>query len=112
MRVKKARPQARRILAHGRSGNSPTPAAKAELSLVDTPLADAVRLVQDTHHIPVVMDVRALEDAGLDSSVPVTVNLASVSLRSAPEPDAGAAGVGGDRGPGRVEGDERRRQRP
>jgi hypothetical protein len=57
------------------------PAEKMEF--FDTPLRDVVARIQDLHDIPVQIDAKALEDAGLDLDAPITRDIADVSLRSA-----------------------------
>ncbi|NBP52496.1 MAG: hypothetical protein EBU70_15190, partial [Actinobacteria bacterium] len=49
----------------------------------ETPLRDVVAALQDQQGIPVQLDARALEDAGLDLETPVTKNVSNVALRSA-----------------------------
>ncbi|MEL6108777.1 MAG: VWA domain-containing protein, partial [Planctomycetota bacterium] len=51
-------------------------------SFLETPLSDAVQQLSDTHDIPIVIDNRALEEIGLDSDTPVTLDLKNVTLRS------------------------------
>jgi tetratricopeptide (TPR) repeat protein len=50
---------------------------------VETPLRDFVVQLEDEHGIQVEVDVRALEDFGLDVDLPITRNLSGISLRSA-----------------------------
>ncbi len=49
---------------------------------IDTPLADAVMQLSATHKIPIVVDLRALEEIGLSADAPVTLSLKNVTLRS------------------------------
>jgi hypothetical protein len=49
----------------------------------ESPLRDVKQAIEDQFRIPVEIDARALEDAGLDLDTPVTANLSGVSLRSA-----------------------------
>ncbi len=57
--------------------------SQTSLDLVETPLPDVVAFLRNLHNIPIVLDLRALEDVGIDQDVPVTINLEGVSLRSA-----------------------------
>lgn len=50
---------------------------------VDTPLSDVVSALQDDYGIPIKMDHKALEEIGIGSDEPVTINLHNISLRSA-----------------------------
>jgi len=54
-----------------------------DLEFLETPLADVLSLVKDLHRIPVQMDSRALEEAGLGSDTPVTRVIKGIPLRSA-----------------------------
>jgi len=49
----------------------------------ESPLRDVQRAIADEFRIPVEIDSRALEDAGLDLDTPVTQNTSGVSLRAA-----------------------------
>ena len=49
----------------------------------ETPLRDVIAQIRDAHDIPVELDQKALEDAGVDLDAPITQNLSGVSLRSA-----------------------------
>lgn len=55
---------------------------KASLKLVDTPLGEAAKIIQDKFHIPVVIDQAALEAEGLDRQIPVSLDVSNVTLRS------------------------------
>jgi hypothetical protein len=50
---------------------------------VDTPLKDVAAALQDEYGIPIQLDTPALEDIGVNTDEPVTVNLRNISLRSA-----------------------------
>jgi hypothetical protein len=50
---------------------------------VETPLPDVIDFLQDKYRIPVKLDLRALKDAGVDVSTPVTCSISGVPLRSA-----------------------------
>jgi hypothetical protein len=49
----------------------------------ESPLRDVQRAISDEFRIPVEIDTRALEDAGLDLDTPVTQNASGISLRAA-----------------------------
>lgn len=51
-------------------------------TFVDTPLQDAVQYFSKQLDIPVVINTRALDELGLDSEEPVTLELKEVTLRS------------------------------
>ncbi|MCA9247246.1 MAG: hypothetical protein KDA42_09035 [Planctomycetales bacterium] len=53
------------------------------LDFLETPLGEVAEFVAELHHVPVLLDVRALENAGLSTTTPVTIKLKGVSLRSA-----------------------------
>jgi hypothetical protein len=53
------------------------------LEFVETPLDQAVSLLQDEYSIPIQLDLAALLDAGINSGEPVTVNVRGISLKSA-----------------------------
>lgn len=55
----------------------------SRFEFTETPLRDVIAQIRDAHNIPVELDVKALEDAGVDLDMPVTQNLSGVSLRSA-----------------------------
>ncbi len=57
--------------------------APTQLEFVDAPLVDVIDYLKDYHGIAIVLDVKALEDVGIDADESVTVNLKGVSLRSA-----------------------------
>ncbi len=57
--------------------------APAECSFEQQPLQEVVQWVGQTYRIPVVIDRRALDDAGMGSDTPVTISLQGVSLRAA-----------------------------
>lgn len=59
--------------------------SNTRLEFIETPLADVVQFLSDLHQINIVVDRRALQQAGIDTSLdaPVTVNLRDVTLRSA-----------------------------
>ena len=48
-----------------------------------TPLTEIVRWLRDEHHVPILLDHRALQDLGVDEQQPMTLTLRDVSLRSA-----------------------------
>ncbi|NCA12380.1 hypothetical protein EBR56_11390, partial [bacterium] len=49
----------------------------------ETPLRDVIASIQDSQGIPVQIDTKAFEDAGLDLETPVTRSVSGISLRSA-----------------------------
>jgi tetratricopeptide (TPR) repeat protein len=49
----------------------------------ETPLRDVIAQLQDSQGIPVQIDTKAFEDAGLDLETPVTKSVSGISLRSA-----------------------------
>ena len=51
-------------------------------NFVEETLENAVRLISETHQIPIIVDKKALEEIGLTSDSPVSISLANVSLRS------------------------------
>jgi hypothetical protein len=53
------------------------------VNFTDTPLEDAVLFLQQQHDIPILLDVLAIEEAGVLVDEPVNMVLADVSLRSA-----------------------------
>jgi hypothetical protein len=53
------------------------------LDFSETPLRDVIAQIQDSQGIPVQIDAKALEDAGLDLEAPITRNVSGISLRSA-----------------------------
>ncbi len=58
-------------------------AEPADLEFIETPLSDIVEFLQYYHKIEVQIDEEALDDIGLESDLPVTVNLKRIPLRSA-----------------------------
>jgi len=57
--------------------------ASLRLSIDDAPLREAIDYIQQATRIPIIIDTRGLDDAGITSDTPVTVHLRGVSLRSA-----------------------------
>jgi hypothetical protein len=57
--------------------------SQTSLDLVETPLTDVVAFLRNLHDIPILIDLRALEDVGMAPDVPVTIRLDGVTLRSA-----------------------------
>lgn len=53
------------------------------LEFVETPLKDVVDYLKSRHQIEIVLDEKALEEAGIGADTPVTRQLHSTSLRSA-----------------------------
>ncbi|MEX0704605.1 MAG: hypothetical protein WD069_21070 [Planctomycetales bacterium] len=56
-----------------------------EIAFADTPLEVAMQVMADLHDIPVIIDGRALEEAGIQPDVPVNLVLGGVKLESALE---------------------------
>jgi hypothetical protein len=54
----------------------------SSVRFIKTPLADAAMFLSQQHDIPIVIHRRALEEIGLDPSVPVTLDVSNISLRS------------------------------
>lgn len=59
------------------------PLKSTGLNFSDEPLESIASFLQDEYDIPIQLDVPALEDAGLTQDEPISVNVRSVSLRSA-----------------------------
>ena len=53
------------------------------INFADTPLTDVVDFLSRTHEIPIILDVVAIEEAGLLVDEPVNLTLAGVTLQSA-----------------------------
>lgn len=53
------------------------------MDFTETPLQDAIDYLKDLHNIPIQLDTRALEDAGVGSDTPVTFHSANVGLAPA-----------------------------
>jgi hypothetical protein len=53
------------------------------LEFNETPLRDVISSLRDREGIPIQIDAKALEDAGIDLETPITKNLSGISLRSA-----------------------------
>ncbi|HEX5105152.1 MAG TPA: hypothetical protein VFV87_15135, partial [Pirellulaceae bacterium] len=56
---------------------------QAVMEFIETPLNDAINILKDTHQIPIELDVKRLEEAGVNIDTPVTKNLRGITLRSA-----------------------------
>jgi hypothetical protein len=54
-----------------------------ELDFVETPLKDAITYLADKHEIPIVLNVKKLEEAGVNIDTPITLPLKGITLRSA-----------------------------
>jgi hypothetical protein len=54
-----------------------------QVEFIETPLQDVIDFLKDLHSIEIQIDTRALEDVGIGSDSPITMNLKGVSLRSA-----------------------------
>lgn len=58
------------------------PLHAAGLVFSEKPLNDLIEELRNEYKIPILLDTRALEDAGIDVDVPVSINLQGVSLRA------------------------------
>lgn len=56
---------------------------RTTVEFLETPLEDVLNFLEDLHDLSIVVDKRALEEIGVDTSEPITINLDNVSLRSA-----------------------------
>lgn len=54
---------------------------KSQAEFVDTPLQDVLKYWQDLHKIPIVLDRKALETAGIPADAPVTIQIPKASFR-------------------------------
>ena len=54
-----------------------------QLEFVETPLTDVIDYLKDYHKIEIQLDKKALDDVGIGTDTPVTINLKGISLRSA-----------------------------
>ncbi len=59
------------------------PLQSTGLEFSEEPLENVVNFLQAEYNIPIQLDTLALEDAGLTTDEPVTVNLQNITLRSA-----------------------------
>jgi hypothetical protein len=55
--------------------------ADSEAEFVEHPLSDAMQFYSEKHNIPVVIDVRALDEVGIGSDTPITLNAKQAPLR-------------------------------
>jgi hypothetical protein len=60
------------VAAHGKIEAALARAVDKDVDFVETPLRDVVNQWRDTLGIPVVLDVRALENSGIDLETPIT----------------------------------------
>jgi len=58
-------------------------AVAATFDYLDTPLHDIIDEIAIRHAIPIIIDVRALEDYGISSDTPISITIKGISLRSA-----------------------------
>ena len=56
---------------------------RSEISFNGTPLANVIKFFRDTYSIPIVIDDKALEDESITADEPITLELPTVSFRSA-----------------------------
>jgi hypothetical protein len=54
-----------------------------DMDFVETPLRDVVQAISIRHSIPILLDVRAITDAGSNADTPITFQLRGTSLKSA-----------------------------
>lgn len=73
--LKKNSPQEQRISAELN--------ARTDLAFTDVALSEAIDFLRDYHQIPIIIEETALSDEGIDSSIPVNIELSGISLRSA-----------------------------
>src|SRR5215213_3932381 len=59
------------------------PLHRTGLDYADQPLTDVITQLSDEYGIPILLNKTALEDAGIGTDKPVTVNVHNISLRSA-----------------------------
>ncbi|MBC8350986.1 MAG: hypothetical protein H8E66_03310 [Planctomycetes bacterium] len=50
---------------------------------LDQPLKDVIEDISYSHNIPIIIDVEALDDFGIDTGTPITKSIKGISLRSA-----------------------------
>ena len=55
---------------------------KADIAFVETPLKDAIEFIAAKHGIPIVLNAKNLEEAGVNIDTPVTKRLKGLTLRS------------------------------
>ena len=55
-------------------------ASPTEVEFIETPLSDVRAYLSIRHEVPVVLDMRGLEDEGISTDEPVTIELSGVSL--------------------------------
>jgi hypothetical protein len=60
-----------------------SPLHRSGLDFADTPLAEVVEQLQQEYEIPIHIDAKALDEIGVGTDEPVTLNLQGISLRSA-----------------------------
>lgn len=56
---------------------------QTEFDFLDHPLNEVVEAISHRHELPLRLDRRAMEDFGIDTAIPITVNLKGITLRSA-----------------------------
>ena len=54
-----------------------------QMEFIETPFDEVVAFLSDAHSLPIRMDIRALDDAGLGTDLPITANIRGISLASA-----------------------------
>src|SRR5262245_61108570 len=53
------------------------------VDVVEMPLKDVVLYLSESHNIPIILDLRQLEEASVSSDTPVTKSVRGIKLRSA-----------------------------
>lgn len=54
-----------------------------DLEFIETPLKDAIDFLAEKHEIPIVLNAKKLEEAGVNVDTPITKRLKGITLRSA-----------------------------
>jgi hypothetical protein len=58
-------------------------ASPTEICFIEAPLTEILDYLKEQHHIEIQIDLRGLEDVGIGTDSPVTIDLKGISLRSA-----------------------------
>lgn len=53
------------------------------IDFIDTPLSDAMQFLGDSHNISIIIDTKALSEAGIGTNEPINLKLKGVALQSA-----------------------------
>jgi hypothetical protein len=54
-----------------------------QIEFIDTPFEEVLTFLSDAHSLPIRVDIRALDNVGLETDMPVTANFRGISLASA-----------------------------